>query len=142
MKCKKIKKIMSKHFDNQVLSKEEKEMLFSHIDTCLRCKKEYNFFSQLFMFSPEYEKKQLSDNFNQRLISKIHLQEESRVSIFVPYWRKIFAPVFVMLLVILSLTTLISPCGDVKGPYYSYKIYPEEDIDLLSLETITILQNY
>lgn len=143
MECKKIKKIMSKYFDHQVLTKEQQEILFAHIHKCLPCKKEYDLFSQLFKFMPEYEQKQTSDNFNFKLISKIRLQEENKHNIFVPYWRKNFVPVFVILLIVIfSITTLVSPCSKTKSSYYSYKFYPEEDVDLISLETITILQNY
>lgn len=144
MKCKKIKKLISKYFDNQPLSQQEQQMMNSHISYCQNCKKEFELLQKIYTFLPEYEKVQISDKFNSKLLSLI--QNEKKIETNLEYilsgLKKMFIPVAVMLVVVFNIITFVRPCRNLLiKEYYFYELYPEEDSDIVLLEFVEFLQS-
>lgn len=141
MKCKKIK-LISKYFDNQ-LNQQEINQLLEHIKTCEVCKEEFNIFSKIYSYLPEYENVEISDDFNFRLFSKLS-QETEKYSIFDLIFRKslkrVLVPIVTITVIFLS-SLLIYKNFDIKERNFSYELYPEEDIDLLLFDFILNNQN-
>jgi predicted anti-sigma-YlaC factor YlaD len=134
VKCKKIKKLISKYFDG-VLHQEEKDMLFSHIEQCSNCKLEFDVLSKFFNNLPEYKNVELQTSLESRIFAKIEEQQNKKLIV----WKK-FVPVLapVTALVIFLITT-INPCKSVNTYKESYVLYPQEDIDLAELELTNFL---
>jgi predicted anti-sigma-YlaC factor YlaD len=134
MKCKKIKKLISKYFDS-ALQQEEKDMLFSHIEQCSNCKLEFEILSKIYNNLPEYKDVELQTSLESRIFAKIEEQQNKKLVV----WKK-FVPVLapISALVILLITT-INPCKNVNSYKENYSLYPQEDIDLAELELTNFL---
>jgi predicted anti-sigma-YlaC factor YlaD len=134
VKCKKIKKLISKYFDG-VLQQEEKDILFSHIEQCSNCKLEFDVLSKFFNNLPEYKDVELQTSLKSRIFAKIEEKQNKKFVV----WKK-FVPVLapISALVILLITT-INPCKNVNSYKESYSLYPQEDIDLAELELTNFL---
>jgi predicted anti-sigma-YlaC factor YlaD len=134
VKCKKIKKLISKYFDG-VLQREEKDMLFSHIEQCRNCKLEFDVLSKFFNNLPEYKDVELQTSLESRIFAKIEEQQNKKFVV----WKK-FVPVLapISALVILLIAT-INPCKNVNSYKENYSLYPQEDIDLAELELTNFL---
>jgi predicted anti-sigma-YlaC factor YlaD len=134
VKCKKIKRFISKYFDG-VLQQEEKDILFSHIEQCSNCKLEFEILSKIYNILPEYKDVELQTSLESRIFAKIEEQQNKKLIV----WKK-FVPVLapISALVILLITT-INPCKNVNSYKESYSLYPQEDIDLAELELTNFL---
>jgi predicted anti-sigma-YlaC factor YlaD len=134
VKCKKIKRFISKYFDG-VLQQEEKDILFSHIEQCSNCKLEFEILSKIYNNLPEYKDVELQTSLESRIFAKIEEQQNKKLIV----WKK-FVPVLapISALVILLITT-INPCKNVNSYKESYSLYPQEDIDLAELELTNFL---
>jgi hypothetical protein len=100
--CKKVKKLISKHFDNQINSTET-DIMFTHLAVCPNCKKEFEMLNKIYTNFPKKQDITLNPYFNQKLKTFISAKQNK---IFLP---KIFTPAKVVLSLtsILFLTSLI-----------------------------------
>ncbi|MCS7227917.1 MAG: hypothetical protein NZ839_03015 [Endomicrobia bacterium] len=133
---------MSKYFDRQSLIHKEKELLFTHIDICLSCKKEFNFYNQLYMLLPKYERKTLSAEFNFKILRRIrNINREKFLDIpkYVLNFRRLFVPLGLTLLVIFTTMKIFNTCGMVDRAKSVYELYPAEELDLAMLELIEFI---
>jgi predicted anti-sigma-YlaC factor YlaD len=134
VKCKKIKKFISKYFDG-ALQQEEKDMLFSHIEQCSNCKLEFEILSKIYNNLPEYKDVELQTSLESRIFAKIEEKQNKKFVV----WKK-FVPVLapISALAILLITT-INPCKNVNSYKENYSLYPQEDIDFAELELTNFL---
>ncbi len=134
MKCKKIRKLISKYFDN-ILSEEEKKVMFEHIKECVCCNKEFNILSKIYNYLPEYKDVEISRSISDLVLSKIKNSEKEKVIL---WWR--FVPTTAVLLVLMLTFIMVK---SYKRPQLNgnltYVLYPYEDLDLLELELIELM---
>jgi len=134
MKCKEIKKLISKYFDGS-LQESEREIVLSHINQCLDCKTEFGIFSKIYNNLPEYKEVGVSTDFEKKLFSKI--EEQQRESFII--WKKLIPAVASFAVLVVFLITTVNPCKSVNTYKESYVLYPHEDIDLAELELTNFL---
>ncbi len=138
MKCKKVRKMMSKYFDNQA-DIQQKELILEHIKICESCKKEFEIFKKIYEFMPEYEKNiEVSSNFNNKVFERIYEKKGKsifeNIPIFNLNWRVALA--FSVIFVIFLSSIFMNPCKNKVVGYnsYSYELYPEEEVDLAMMD--------
>lgn len=133
MKCKKIKKFISRYFDNSLME-YQKEIMFEHIKNCLNCRKEFDILSKIYKYLPKYKDVEISRDISWVVLSRIkRLNKHWGVVL----WRKVM-PVAVSFLIII-LSTMINPCKNNIENYTSYIFYPQEEIDFAEIELISFL---
>ena len=133
MKCKKIKKFISRYFDNSLME-YQKEIMFEHIKNCLNCRKEFDILSKINKYLPKYKDVEISRDISWVVLSRIkRLNKHWGVVL----WRKVM-PVAVSFLIII-LSTMINPCKNNIENYTSYIFYPQEEIDFAEIELISFL---
>jgi predicted anti-sigma-YlaC factor YlaD len=134
VKCKKIKKFISKYFDD-VLQQDEKDMLFSHIEECSNCKLEFEILSKIYNNLPEYKDVELQTRLESRIFAKIEEQQNKEFVV----WKKIVPILAPISALVILLITTINPCKNVNSYKENYSLYPQEDIDLAELELTNFL---
>jgi len=133
VKCKKIKKFISRYFDNSLME-YQKEIMFEHIKNCLNCRKEFDILSKIYKYLPKYKDVEISRDISWVVLSRIkRLNKHWGVVL----WRKVM-PVAVSFLIII-LSTMINPCKNNIENYTSYIFYPQEEIDFAEIELISFL---
>jgi len=136
MKCKKVRKFISKYFDG-VLPQEEKEIVLLHIKECYSCKLEFDILSKIYTNLPEYKDVEPSSGIRQKILLKIEEQQDKKVVLF----KKLVPAVASVSIFVILLIAIITPCKSVNFYKENYVFYPQEDIDLTELELTNFLNN-
>ncbi|KPJ74000.1 hypothetical protein AMJ52_02345 [candidate division TA06 bacterium DG_78] len=103
MKCSEIKRKLSAFLDGEV-SEEEKQIILEHLNTCDRCRKEFEALSQVSEVLEVIDEIQVSPFFVTHLKQRITGQKaKSRVHIpFVEWIRRAAVPITAVVLIIIS----------------------------------------
>ncbi|MFN3550570.1 MAG: anti-sigma factor family protein [Endomicrobiia bacterium] len=136
MKCKKIKKLISKYFDNEINQQEVKN-LFEHIKICPLCEKEFNILSTIYQNLPQYENIDISTDFNTRLFMRLSKQMKNQFNIFDNIFYNLRVKPFLislagMFLIVLGVIFFSQNRNNLN--HFSYQLYPQEEIDLAMID--------
>lgn len=138
MKCKKIQKLISKFFDDQLKNPQDELLIFSHIKECKRCSLFFNLLEKLYNISKlSYEKVEPTEFFNTKLLSRITMSEQPTILPKTLRAKNVLVPVLTTLMVIISSLFIPRYCKQ-KPEVYSYELYPEEDIDLATFDILLV----
>lgn len=140
MNCEKIKKLLSKYFDNQ-LQPHQKEDIFKHMKSCPLCEEEFNLLFTIYQNLPQYEDVDISVNFNTKLFRRLSQEEQAknRFSIVANIlWnlnlRKFLVSAVSIFLIIFGVMFVSHYNKDLNKYSLLYELYPQEDIDLAMMD--------
>ncbi len=136
MKCKKIKKLISKYFDNET-NQQEVENLFKHIKICPLCEKEFNILSAIYQNLPQYDNFDISTDFNKRLFMRLSQQMKNQFNIFDFIFYNLRLKLFLVSLVgtfLILLGVIFFSQNRNNLDHFSYQLYLQEEIDLTMID--------
>lgn len=141
MKCRKIQKLISKFFDNQLKEHDNELLIFSHIKECKECSLFFRILEKLYTTTNiSYEKIEPTEFFNAKLFAEVKLLQRQKILYNLFRLTKILVPVLAAIGIIIS-SFFIQQYFKQKTEIYSYELYPEEELDL-SLFDILITNNF
>lgn len=142
MKCKNVKKIISKYFDRSSTLQENNNM-FEHFYKCQSCRQEYEIFSKIFSMLPVCKENMVvSANFESKLFAKLRHFENTEKNVLLQYLKKIpvSIPAVIVGLILIISTSLLRDCSYNVRTTETYEIYPSENIDLVMFDFVEIFE--